>query len=89
MRISAGSVAAGASSKINLLEPAALWGAGRELGERGGLTTRRSGPHPYFSFRRRFPVFRLRLVGTLPPTRKRKRQSWQTRSMEEIAQILG
>jgi predicted dehydrogenase len=31
MQISAGSVAAGASSKINLLEPAALWGAGRAV----------------------------------------------------------
>src|SRR6202522_216782 len=31
MRISAGSVAAGASSKINLLKPVALWGAGRAV----------------------------------------------------------
>ena len=31
MQISAGSVAAGASSKINVLEPAALWGAGRAV----------------------------------------------------------
>jgi hypothetical protein len=31
MRISAGSVAVGATSKIKLLEPAALWGAGRAV----------------------------------------------------------
>src|SRR5580698_3942505 len=31
MRISAGSMAAGASAKINLLEPAAPWGAGRAV----------------------------------------------------------
>src|ERR1700733_4618053 len=31
MRISAGSMAAGATGKINFLEPAALWGAGRTV----------------------------------------------------------
>src|SRR5271154_2647823 len=31
MQISAGSVAAGAGRKMNLLEPAALWGAGRAV----------------------------------------------------------
>jgi hypothetical protein len=31
MQIGAGSVAAGAAGKINLLEPAALWGAGRAV----------------------------------------------------------